>query len=236
MVACYKGDNFYMDLTEQLAKARELYFAGKFSDAIAIWNSLSDSGDVEAKAWLGSCYANGDGVALDDKIALKFFEEAAEAGNALAQANAGAFYFMGRGLSKNPKKAVEWLELAAENNDLNGLFNLAQLFFQGSGVDIDLQRSAELYRKAAELGHYPSQARLGQMYINGEGVEKSRVHAYLWLSLASQHGIGTALEALNGIVGDMSAEEKAEGQQLFNSWRSKTVSEAPQVALVPSPT
>ena len=33
-------------------------------------------------------------------------------------------------------------------------------------------------------------------YINGEGVEKSRVHAYLWLSLASQHGIGTALEAI----------------------------------------
>ena len=74
------------------------------------------------------------------------------------------------------------------------------------------------------------------MYINGQVVEKRRVHAYLWLSLASQHGIGTALEALNGIVGDMSAEEKAEGQQLFSTWRAHTSGGAPQVALVPSPT
>ena len=73
------------------------------------------------------------------------------------------------------------------------------------------------------------------MYINGHGVEKSRVKAYIWLSLASQHGIGTALEALNGIVADMSAEEKAEGQQLFNTWRVQTIKEAPQVAIVPAP-
>jgi len=225
-----------MDFADSLQKARDLYFAGEFIDALEIWNRLSDAGDVESKAWIGSCYANGDGVALDDKIALKFFEEAAHAGNALAQANAGAFHFMGRGTSKNFEKAVEWLELAAENNDLNGLFNLAQIFFQGSGVDIDLERSAKLYKKAAELGHYPSQARLGQMYIDGHGVEKSRVQAYLWLSLASQHGIGTALEALNGIVGDMSAEEKAEGQQLFSTWRANTSGGAPQVAMVPSPT
>ena len=98
-------------------------------------------------------------------------------------------------------------------------FNLAQIYFRGSGVEVDYEKSANFYQKAAELGHYPSQARLGQMYINGHGVEKSRVKAYLWLSLSSQHGIGTALEALNGIVADMSAEEKAEGQQLFNTWR-----------------
>ena len=142
---------------------------------------------------------------------------------------------MGRGTSKNTEKAVQWLEMAAANNDLNGLFNLAQIYFQGSGVEVDYEKSANFYQKAAELGHYPSQARLGQMYINGQGVEKSRVKAYLWLSLASQHGIGTALEALNGIVADMSAEEKAEGQQLFNTWRVQTIKEAPQVAIVPTP-
>ena len=224
-----------MNSANPLETARDLYFSGKFSEAVEIWSEMSEKGDIEAKAWLGSCYANGDGVGLDDSIALGFFEEAATGGNALAQANAGAFHFMGRGTSKNTEKAVQWLEMAAANNDLNGLFNLAQIYFQGSGVEVDYEKSANFYQKAAELGHYPSQARLGQMYINGQGVEKSRVKAYLWLSLASQHGIGTALEALNGIVADMSAEEKAEGQQLFNTWRVQTIKEAPQVAIVPAP-
>ena len=224
-----------MNSSNPLETARNLYFSGKFSEAVEIWSEMSEKGDIEAKAWLGSCYANGDGVGLDDSIALGYFEEAATGGNALAQANAGAFHFMGRGTSKNTEKAVKWLEMAAANNDLNGLFNLAQIYFQGSGVEVDYEKSANFYQKAAELGHYPSQARLGQMYINGQGVEKSRVKAYLWLSLASQHGIGTALEALNGIVADMSAEEKAEGQQLFNTWRVQTIKEAPQVAIVPTP-
>jgi len=224
-----------MNSANPLETARDLYFSGKFSEAVEIWSEMSEKGDIEAKAWLGSCYANGDGVGLDDSIALGYFEEAATGGNALAQANAGAFHFMGRGTSKNTEKAVKWLEMAAANNDLNGLFNLAQIYFQGSGVEVDYEKSANFYQKAAELGHYPSQARLGQMYINGQGVEKSRVKAYLWLSLASQHGIGTALEALNGIVADMSAEEKAEGQQLFNTWRVQTIKEAPQVAIVPAP-
>jgi|TARA_X000000950_G_C13918218_1_gene661990 TPR repeat protein len=224
-----------MDVSVSLVNARDKYFEGKYAEAIAIWDNLSKKGVSEAKAWLGSCYANGDGVGLNDAVALKYFEEAANAGNALAQANAGAFHFMGRGTKKDPQEAIKWLQKASDNNDLNGLFNLAQILFQGSDVEQDYKRAAALYQKAAELGHYPSQARLGQMYINGQGVEKSRIHAYLWLSLASQHGIGTALEALNGMVADMSAEEKAEGVNLFNTWRAKTISEAPQVAIVPAP-
>ena len=163
-----------MNSSNPLETARDLYFSGKFLEAVEIWNELAEKGDIEAKAWLGSCYANGDGVGLDDSIALGYFEEAATGGNALAQANAGAFHFMGRGTSKNTEKAVKWLEMAAANNDLNGLFNLAQIYFQGSGVEVDYEKSANFYQKAAELGHYPSQARLGQMYINGHGVEKSR--------------------------------------------------------------
>ena len=140
-----------MNSSNPLETARNLYFSGKFSEAVEIWSEMSEKGDIEAKAWLGSCYANGDGVGLDDSIALGFFEEAATGGNALAQANAGAFHFMGRGTSKNTEKAVKWLEMAAANNDLNGLFNLAQIYYKdGYNVVIFSRRNDRSWNETKE--------------------------------------------------------------------------------------
>ena len=51
-----------MNSANPLETARDLYFSGKFSEAVEIWSEMSEKGDIEAKAWLGSCYANGDGV------------------------------------------------------------------------------------------------------------------------------------------------------------------------------
>jgi len=179
--------------------------------------------------------ANGDGVDVDDVKALHWYEMAAEQGNSLAQANVGAFYFMGRGTEKNTDKAVLWLGRASKSGDLIGLFNLAYLYAQGEGVPQDLSKAANLYKQASELGHYPSQSRLGYMYASGEGVEKDRVQAYLWLTLASQHGIGTALDALESVVREMSSEEKAQGAQLFDQWRILTKSHEGPVAMYPAP-
>ncbi len=217
-------------------EAQAAYRAGNYQDALEIWTNLAEEGDADAVAWIGACYANGDGVDVDDAQAMAWYLRAAEMGNPLAQANVGAFHYMGRGTEKNLEKAVHWLERASEGGDLNGLFNLAQLYTHGDGVPEDKARAAELYRKAAELGHYPSQSRLGYMYAQGDGVKKDRVQAYLWLTLASQHGIGTALDALESVVREMSAEEKAEGAQLFDEWRFRTKSAHGPVALYPTPT
>ena len=227
-----------MSVTQQESasqSAAAAYKDGNFSDALSIWREAASAGDVEAMSWIGACYANGDGVELDDAEALKWYTQAAELGNALAQANVGAFHYMGRGTQKDANKAVEWLERASEGNDLNGLFNLAQLYTHGDGIAEDKPRAADLYRKAAELGHYPSQSRLGYMYAQGDGIKKDRVQAYLWLTLASQHGIGTALDALEAVIKEMSSEEKAEGAQLFDEWRFRTKSAEGPVALYPTP-
>ena len=157
----------------------------------------------------------------------------------MAQANVGAAYYTGTGVEKNLDTAVHWLSEAADAGDLNGLFNLAVLYSKGevlSGDDKAAQkRAAELYQMAAERGHYPSQSRLGYMFSVGKGVSKDRVQAYLWLTLASQHGIGTALEALETVVKSMSSEEKAAGAVLFEEWRLKTKSNEGPVALHPEP-
>ena len=99
----------------------------------------------------------------------------------------------------------------ADYGDPMACYNLATLYAKGDGVSEDKAAAAELYRQAAEAGHYPSQARLGYFYASGIGVEKNRAEAFKWLSLAARHGVGTALNALEEIVREMSAEEKGAG-------------------------
>ncbi len=235
-----KGKQMTLDTQDRQVEdftgdALDAYRLGQFDLAFAMWMERAEEDDPDAAAWIGSCYANGDGVDVDDSKALRWYTVAAELGNPMAQANVGAFHYMGRGVDKSTDKAIEWLSRAADGGDLNGLFNLAQLYQQGAGGEPDLAAAADLYRKAAEVGHYPSQSRLGDMCARGDGVKKDRIQAYLWLTLAAQHGIGTALNALESVTREMSAEEKAQGAGLFEQWRFKTRSAEGPVALYPSP-
>lgn len=198
------------------------YMKGDFAGALEIWRPLAEAGDAQAQAWLGSMYANGEGVKVDDREAFAWYLRSAEGGNAQAQANIGAFYIMAKGVAKNEAEAVRWLEKAAAQDDANAQFNLAVLYTKGQGVKEDRAKAAELYRRAAERGHYPSQARLGHAYANGLGVEKNRVQAFVWLSLAAQHGIGTALQELDALVKLMSIEEKQQALGEFNKLRAQT--------------
>lgn len=217
-------------------QARELYEQNDFEASFAMWFPLAEAGDAEAQAWVGSFYANGEGgLSVDGEQAFNWYSKAAEQGNHQAQANVGAMCYMGTGVKKNAEEAVRWLSAAADGGDINGLFNLAVLYKKGEGIEQDDEKAADLYREAAELGHYPSQSRLGYMYAQGEGVSKDRVQAYLWLTLAAQHGIGTALNELESIVNKMSAEEKAQGAQLFDHWRLRTGSSNGPTALYPMP-
>ncbi len=214
---------------------RAAYMAGDFDGAREIWLPLAEAGNAEAQAWVGSLYANGDGVDLSDKEAFAWYLRSAEGGNRQAQSNVGALYAMGKGVAADEAEAVRWTRRAARGNDPNAQFNLAVFYGKGSGVRRDPAKAAHWYRKAAENGHYPSQSRLGHMYVAGEGVERDRVQAFLWLSLAGQHGIGSALNELDGVVKEMSAEEKLEGMRLVDSWRGKTVARAGPGRLDPVP-
>ncbi len=209
------------DFSEKLERGRKLYMLGNYSEAMEIWLPLAENGDSEAQAWVGSLYANGDGVDVNSKTAFEWYLKSAEGGNPQAQANIGALYAMGQGVQKDMVYAVKWMRRAARNGDPNAQFNMAVFYAKGDGVKQSLIKAAEWYRKGAENGHYPSQGRLGHMYYVGEGVKKDRIEAYLWLSLAGQHGIGSALIELEKVVGEMSSDEKSAAMQLVDIWRSR---------------
>ena len=222
-------------IVDSLERGRRAYMAGDFVTARKLWLPLAEGGDADAQAWIGSLYANGDGVEIDDRMAFHWYSKAAEQGNRLAQNNIGAMYAMGKGVEVSLELATDWFTRAAENGDPNSQFNLAMFLTDGRGVTRNLEQAAKWYRKAAEKGHFQSQSRLGHMYATGQGVQKDRVQAFVWLSLASQHGVGTALQALENIVKHMSTEEKMNGMRLVDEWRARMPDEAPVISFTPIP-
>jgi len=69
------------------------------------------------------------------------------------------------------------------------------------------------------------------MYSKGIGVEKDRVKAFVWLSLAAQHGVGSALAALETTTEAMSAEEKAAGATQLDAYRATSAPVVPSIKI-----
>lgn len=208
---------------------------GDFDAALAIFEPLAAAGEIEALAWLGAMHAAGEGVPPSPAEAFKLYLAAAERGHGPAQTNVGAMLVMGQGVPADPPAGVAWLRKAAEGDDAMAQFNYATCLSKGTGAAKDEAEAALWYRRAAERGHYPSQARLGFLHANGIGVEKDRVEAYVWLTLAAQHGVGTALNALEGVIGQMSSDEKQKGAALVQNWRSRTADISRHARLNPVP-
>ena len=210
-----------------IAEAIAAYTRGDYGAALFVFQRRAEAGDAEAQAWIGAFYANGTGVVPSLPTAFAWYMRAAEQGHIQAATNVGAMLAMGQGIAQDRLAGLGWLERAAAAGDAMARYNLATLYAKGDGVPQDSGRAVELYRQAAETGHYPSQARLGHLYAVGVGVDKDRVSAFAWLSLAAQHGIGTALNALEALIEQMSAEEKAKGSAMIQNWRLRHGTAAP---------
>ena len=91
---------------DAIEEGRRAYMARDFGPARALWMPLAEAGNAEAQAWVGSLYANGDGVQADAAAAFAWYLKSAEGRNALAQSNIGAMYAMGNGVAKDMAEAV----------------------------------------------------------------------------------------------------------------------------------
>ncbi len=65
----------------------------------------------------GLHYATGDGVALNEQEAVRWFVKAAEQGNVPAQSKLGSIYYSGRGVPQDPNRAYFWMAVARLNGD-----------------------------------------------------------------------------------------------------------------------
>jgi DNA uptake protein ComE-like DNA-binding protein len=73
---------------------------------------MAESGDATAQNALGLRYATGDGVALDETEAVRWFMKAAEQGSVSAQSKLGSLFWAGRGVPASLNQAYFWTVLA----------------------------------------------------------------------------------------------------------------------------
>lgn len=184
------------------------------------FKAKAEKGDAEAQVGLGSCYANGAGVAWDYVQAAQWYRKAADQGHPHAQFTLGVCYVNGKGVTSDQVEAVNWWRKSAEQGYADAQFDLGLRYENGPGVEKDRVLSAQWYRKAADQGHPDAQLYLGHCYAHGEGVEKDEIEAYAYYNLAGIHS-NLALPYFTILEKKMSREEIVTGQKRTRELRKE---------------
>ena len=157
-------------------------------ETAAAIKALAAGGDATAQYELGARYADGRGVARDNKTAAQWFEKAAEQGLAPAQYRLGSYYEKGIGVDRDYARARKLYQQAAEAGNARAMHNLAVLAAEGNDGKPDYGLASDWFRKAAEFGVRDSQYNLAILYARGLGVGQSMTQSYLWFAVAADQG------------------------------------------------
>ena len=152
----------------------------------------AEQGDAAAQDRLGYRYTMGNGVAKDDKEAVKWYRKAAEQGHAPAQNSLGYCYAIGSGVAKDDKEAARWFRKSAEQGNVHAQNSLGFSYLKGNGVEKNVVEAVKWFRKAAERGYAKAQCQLGFCYARGEGVTKDTDESLKWFRKAAEQGDGAA--------------------------------------------
>ena len=95
------------------------------------------------------------------------------------------------------------------------------MYANGEGVLKDDKAAVKWYRRAAEQGYADAQFNLGVMCHTGDALPKDYVAAYAWYSLAAFDGDEIGAESRDEVAKQMTPEQIAEANKLFNELLKK---------------
>ena len=100
-----------LDIEDAVHAMRE----GNFAEAYCILRPHAEAGDAEAQYNVGWMYLNGYGLAINDSLALEWWQRAADQGHVDAIFSMAMLYSLGEGqVRKDMDRAVDLYLLAAE--------------------------------------------------------------------------------------------------------------------------
>ena len=116
---------------------------------------MAEKGDAAAQNALGLRYATGEGVALNESEAVRWFTMAAEQGNVPAQSKLGSIYFSGRGVLQDSNRAYFWMVVARMSGDdasrtLAPFVRARLTRSQVTSIELDADRWLQQHRIAAK--------------------------------------------------------------------------------------
>jgi TPR repeat protein len=145
-------------------------------------------GEVEAQALLGQILLDGQGIAKDQALALRWFGIAAGRGHLMARNMLGRCHEHGWGVAADASVAAQHYRIAAEAGLDWAMYNLANLLATGRGVAVDHLQALALYRRAAEVGHAKSMNLLGRYLEEGQVCPADPSAARDWYRRSAEGG------------------------------------------------
>ncbi len=148
-------------------------------------HKAAEQGDTEAQVKLGQMYHLGQGVAQDDKEAVRWYRKAAEQGLAEAKVNLGYMYYTGEGVVQHYKEAARWFRQAAEQGEADAQVMLGGMYESGRGVPQDPVLAHMWFNIAAAHGDEKAQKerdRIAQNMTPKKLKRRKRGHLNTWNS------------------------------------------------------
>jgi TPR repeat protein len=143
-------------------------------------------GEVEAQALLGQILLDGQGIAQDQPLALRWFGIAAGRGHLMARNMLGRCHEHGWGCAADASIAAQHYRIAADAGLDWAMYNLANLLATGRGVVVDHPQALALYRRAAELGHAKSMNLFGRYLEEGQVCPADPIAAREWYQRSAE--------------------------------------------------
>ncbi|MEY2883976.1 MAG: hypothetical protein RL490_1700, partial [Pseudomonadota bacterium] len=126
----------------------ELWRAGDWAGAVAMWQPFADAGDPDAMFNVGQAHKLGRSVPRDVLVARDWYRKAAMKGHLPAQANLGILLFQ----AGEKAEAVRWLKSAADRNEMRAQYVLGVAHWNGDGVPRSLVLAYAYLARASAQG------------------------------------------------------------------------------------
>ncbi|WPO99289.1 tetratricopeptide repeat protein [Pseudomonas sp. HR96] len=146
------------------------------------------AGVLQAQALLGQLLLDGQGIAQDAPLAVKWFAIAAHRGHLMARNMLGRCHEHGWGCVADASAAAGHYRLAAEAGLDWAMYNYANLLATGRGVATDQALALSWYRRAAQLGHAKSMNLLGRYLEQGLACAADVEQARQWYQRSAEAG------------------------------------------------
>ena len=194
----------------QYRLGRTLLQAGSYDEALSLLLTSANAGYTPAQVAYGSAFDQGDGVAVDTRVAFEWLTRAAAGGHPIGSYNLGLLYSHGRGVESDPRIAAELYVKAAQAGYPKAMFALALAYEEGAGVPQDYEQANHWFEQAAANGEPGGFYGYYRGIELGHGKPQDSAQAFeFWLSSAqggdlySMVRAGAAYEAGRGTTRDI---------------------------------
>ena len=177
------------------------------------------AGDTGAEFEIAIRFAEGRGVAANERQAAHWLELAAKQGLAPAQFRLGGYYEKGIGVKKDLAAARDLYLAAAAKGNGKAMHNLAVLYAEGINGRSDYRTAVFWFRKAADRGITDSQYNLAILYARGTGELQNYAEAYKWFALAAKQGDLEAARKRDEIAAELDDQTLAVADSVVKNWK-----------------